>query len=1009
LAIIFLFALLSRAGGPENVAGTSYFMPNMTGQPLVWPQGMITFYTDQGDLSPILPNPTANAFVANAFAQWASISTAAIAAASGGQLAEDVSGSNVFVNADETISMPADIQPSATDTPVGVVYDYDGAVTDALLGSGAGDASQCFTNAVYGGDDNFGPMATYQHALIVIDGQCAQESSQLVEIEYRLMRVIGTVFGLGWSQLNLNVITGSPTPTTADYDGFPLMHYIDSPSCVPITACYPIPYRLAMDDVSAMSRLYPVTPQNQSEFMGKQILASATAGIQGTVWFTDPYGNPTQPMQGVNVVARWIDNTTGLPSRQYVASSVSGFLFTGDAGNLVTGLDDSLGVPYSQWGSNLQNVEGSFDLSGLQLPDGVTTAQYQLSVEPLDPIWSVGVGPYAPYLDRPSGLAQPIVITVTAGQQVQKNIMMSASAQAVSPWSSTETWSTPAPVPPAGDWIGSLSGYGDQDFLLLPVQGHRTMSVAVTALDETGKPSESKCQPVVGIWTASDQPGTAPPSFTSSPFNTVNFGLTRLDTQIAAPTSLLIGISDLRGDGRPDYHYHANVLYADSVFPPRVSVTGGAITVLGKGFAPGQIVTVGSAAVTPLAMYAGQMILAAPPAADGPQNITVTNPATGSSTTMTGALTYGAAPGDQLMLLIGLNPNTPVGTQATNPMSVRVVASDGVTPVNGATIAWSATNRVQLSVCRGASTCSVTTDQSGDAATWLVPIAPGVATITATLAPAANSSAQSVSGTLNAIESASEIGVLTPYLWIAQGATINVPITARVLSNGAPMNNSKVNFTVVKGSGTVSAATGPTNSSGYATVTLALAQFAALVQITACVAPANAPCQTVYANPVPASQLQLHPMAGAGQITTGPTFQPVVVRVTDSSSPPNAVLAAPVLFQTTVLRPVNEPPAGGEDNPGNPVTPIILNVNQSTSTSDINGLASLVPASGGFSPPVLIDVGITAGTSANLSDSLEVLPAPPGTDNSETNHRTAIGQPRAHVPDAANRETDYAH
>jgi hypothetical protein len=1003
LAIIFLFAVLSRAGGPAHIAGTSYFDSNMAGQPLTWPQGTITYFTDQGDLSPILPNASANALVANMFAQWTSINTAAIAASSGGQLVEDVNGSNVYLNSDGTISMPADIQPSATSTPVGVVYDNDGSVTDALLGSGAGDPSQCFTNAVYGDNDNFGPIAIYQHALIVINGQCVQESLQLVEIQYRLMRVIGTVFGLGWSQLNLNVITGSPTATTADYDGFPLMHYTDPTNCVPITSCYPIPYRLAMDDVAAMSRLYPVTPQNQSAFPGKTILASTTVGIQGTVWFTDSSGNPTQPMEGVNVVARWIDDSTGMPSRQYAATSVSGFLFTGDAGNAVTGFDDSLGIPYSQWGSNVQNVEGSFDLSGLQLPDGVSTAVYQLSVEPIDPIWSLGVGPYAPYLDVPSGLAQPVEVLLTAGQVLPQNIMMTASAQSIAPWSSTETWGTPAAIAPAGDWVGSISGYGDEAYFQLPVQANRTMSVAVTALDEGDSPSESKVQPVVGIWSASAAPGTSPPSFTSSPFNTGNFGLTRLDTQINSPTNLLIGISDLRGDGRPDYHYHANVLYADSVSPPRVSVNGGAVTVLGTGFAPGQTVTLGGAAVTPLAMNAGQMILAVPPASDGPQNITVTNPVTGSSTTMTGALNYGAAPGDQLILLIGLNPNTPVGTQATNPVSVRVVAADGVTPVNGATIAWIASNGVQLSACGGAPTCTVATDQSGYAATWLVPVAPGVATITATLAPAFSVSTQSVSATLSAIGGASEIGVLTPYLWIAQGATINVPITARVLNNGAPATNGNVTFTVLKGSGTLSAATGPTNSTGYATTTLAVSQFSSLVQMTACVAPANTPCQTVYANPVAASQLRLQPIAGAGQITTGSTFQPVIARVTDSSSPANAVLGAPVLIQTTVLRPVNTPPAGAEGNPSDPVTAVILSVSQNTATSEINGLVNLVPASGGFSPPLLVDVGITTGTNASLNDSLEELPAPPESD-SETNHRTAQSDPRQHVREASDRE-----
>src|SRR5271166_3343631 len=99
-AMIFFVALLSRAGGPKDVAGTSYFDPTMTGQPLVWPQGLITYYTDQGDLSPILPNASANTFVANAFSLWTSVPTAALAATSGGQLAEDVNGSNVTVNSD---------------------------------------------------------------------------------------------------------------------------------------------------------------------------------------------------------------------------------------------------------------------------------------------------------------------------------------------------------------------------------------------------------------------------------------------------------------------------------------------------------------------------------------------------------------------------------------------------------------------------------------------------------------------------------------------------------------------------------------------------------------------------------------------------------------------------------------------------------------------------------------------------------------------------------------------
>jgi hypothetical protein len=972
-AMIFFFALISRAGGPKRVAGIIYFDPSITSQPLAWPQGQITFYTDQGDLSPILPNAAANSFVASAFSQWTSVATAAVSATSGGQLAEDVNGTNVTVNSDGTISMPADIQPSATGTPVGIVYDYDGSVTDALIGSGAGNSSQCFWNAAYGGDDNYGTLATYQHALIVLNGQCALQSSQLTDLEYRLVRVIGSVLGLGWSQVNGNVLTGKPPPTSDDYAGFPVMHFLDPQNCLPITICYPNPYQLAMDDQAALSRLYPVTAQNQSNFPGKQIFSAVTARIHGSVWFTDPHGNRTQPLQSVNVVARWIDSITGLPSRRYAATSVSGFLFIGNAGNPITGFNDALGDPLAQWGSGSQTLEGFFDLAGLQPPNG-NSAQYQLSVEPLDPLWSGSVGPYSPGPVAPSGLFQPIVVTVSPGNDVEQDILMGGSAQPLP--QAHSTWTAPASLPPGGDWVGSLSGYGDIAYLVLAAQANRTLSVAVTALDETSHSSEVKAQPVVGMWAASDTQGTAPPAFTPAPFNQDVAGMTRLDAQVATSTNFLIGISDVRGDGRPDYHYHAHVLYADSVLPARVGVNGGAVTVRGIGFATGLSAAVGSTTATQLAASAGQIILAAPAHGDGPQNITVTDPLSGASSLMTNALTFGAAASDNIVLLGGLNPSTPVGVQAAKPVSVRVLAADGVTPISGATIGWSASNNLQLSACSATPSCSVTSDQSGDAITWLTPVATGTATITATLAPGAYSSSKSVSASLNATETASDIGILNPYLWIAQGTTVSLPLTARVLSNGAPQNNVKVNFTVVNGAGTLSAASAQTNSSGYATVTLTVTQIAALVQVSACVAPANAPCQPVYANPVPLAKQNLQPVAGSGQVLSGKPFQPVIVQVTDSSSPPNPVIAASVVFLTTVLRPGGASSGGGDEtNPTNPAMPVILKVSQSSATTDVNGMASLVPSGGGFAAPVEVDVGVTTGTGASLDYPLELLPA----------------------------------
>jgi hypothetical protein len=966
------------AANPRSVAGTAFFN-SMAGQPLAWPQGQITYYTDQGDLSPALPNASANSFVADAFNQWTSVTTAALTSTNAGQLAEDVNGTNVTVNSDGSISMPADIQPDATGTPIGVVYDYDGSVTDALLGAGAGEESECFFNAVFGGDDDYGALATYQHALIVINGQCAQDPSQFTDVKYRLVRVIGSVIGVGWSQLNLNVQTGSPAPAAADYAGFPVMHFTDAWGCVPITRCYSNPYRLSADDVAAVSRLYPVTVQNQSSFPGKRIFSATTARISGSVWFIDIHGNPTQAMQGVNVVARWIDPATGLPSRQYAASSVSGFLFTGNAGNAITGFDDPLGIPFGDWGSSNQGVEGFFDLGGLPIPDG-GSAQYQLTVESVDPLWSTGVGSYSPGPVAPSGSAAAITVTVSAGSDVQQDILMTSSAEPLA--QSASSWAAPAAVPPGGDWISSLGAYGNLSYFLLPAQANRTLSVAITPLDESGKPSEVKSQPVIGMWAASDPEGTPPPAFTSSPFNAVPFALTRLDAQIFTTTNFLIGISDVRGDGRPDYHYHAHVLYADTVTPSRISVNGGAVTVEGTGFEPGLNSTIGTVATPQLEVTAGQMILNAAPRSDGAQDITISDPVSGSSTTMTGALIYGAAASDNILLLIGLNPPTPVGTQATNPMSVRVVAADGVTPVSGATMGWSATGGVQLSACGGASSCSVIADQSGDAATFLTPSAAGVATITATLAPGVYNPAKSVSGTLEATESSSDIGVLTPYLWISQGATVSLPLTARILSNGLPQNNVAVNFTIVAGNGNL----GPpsrTSSTGYATVTLTVTNIQALVQVSVCVSPGNAPCAVVYANPVPLPQQRLQQISGAGQVSIGSAFQSVVVRVTDSSSPPNSVIAAPVNFLTTVLRPIEAGPGGG----GNPPMPVILEITPNNLTSDLNGLASVVPSSGGFDPPVEVDVGVTAGTSAMIDDPLEMLP---GLNSGDSAHRSAV-------------------
>ena len=84
--------------------------------------------------------------------------------------------------------------------------------------------------------------------------------------------------------------------------------------------CIPNPDQLRYDDIAALNRIYPITASNLAAFPGKQITASNTVSIQGTISFRTGAG-----MQGVNVVVRPLD-ANGNPLYQYTVTSVSGTL-----------------------------------------------------------------------------------------------------------------------------------------------------------------------------------------------------------------------------------------------------------------------------------------------------------------------------------------------------------------------------------------------------------------------------------------------------------------------------------------------------------------------------------------------------------------------------------------------------------------------------------------------------------------------------------------------------------
>src|SRR6202030_3133454 len=206
-----------------------------------------------------------------------------------------------------------------------------------------------------------------------------------------------------------------------------------------------------------------------------------------------------------------------------------------------------------------------------------------------------------------------------------------------------------------------------------------------------------------------------------------------------------------------------------------------------------------------------------------------------------------------------------------------------ITPVAGASVQFSSSPAVGLSACSGAASCTVLTDQSGAASTYMTVLSAGVLTLTAKLAPASYSNSRHVQATLLGTSSQLDLSLMTPPVWIAQGATVALPIAARVLSNGSPVSGANVNYQITAGSGTLSAASVVTDSNGNASVSLQVNSLAASVRVSVCVEPNNSPCQILNATMVQTSLLQLQAVSGTLQIASpGQAFKPVTVRVIDS-------------------------------------------------------------------------------------------------------------------------------
>lgn len=863
-------------GGPKYVAGTSYFNPGVVGQPVHWAGGQVQYWVDQGPLNSQVSNQQAAAMVDAAAALWSAVPTAGVTLTDMGPLNEDVNGGNIAA-ANGTITAPADVTPGAAGYPVGVIFDADGAVLDTIFGQGTSAPDACQNNGVTVWMDNVNPDATVAHAILVLNGRCATNANLLAMMSYELERAFGRVLGLDYAQVNPGALENGEAGGTL---GWPVMQP-DSGVCGPTGGdCIPNPGVLRYDDMAALNRIYPITAANLASFPGKEITAANTVSIQGTITFRSGVG-----MQGVNVVARPLD-ANGNPLYQYTATFVSGTCFNGNHGNPVTGWDDARGNPLTMWGSEDAAMRGFFDLSGMPLPPGMTTANYEVTFEAVNPHYMLtdAVGPYLDGAPAPSGtLAAVQVPGMGAGSQ--QTLTVNAADSAVGGYQDMiGTENLPRMMPASGMWYGRLSQIGQTDWFTFPVRKGRTFTVVTQALDEAGAASEVKAMPAIGVWDAFDAAGSAAVGAAPA-LNGLATGETWLRVSAAEDDQVRIGIADQRGDGRPDYVYNGWVLYADTVYPERLASSGGPIVIRGMGFRLTDTVQVGGQAAIVTSISPNEITAIAPAAAagvTGSVDVEVDDaPAFYAAAVITGGVSYDAGTGDALTLVTAPANTVPVGVPEA--FTVTALGPD-MTPAGGVTVTYSVAGGTAALGC-GQTTCTVTATGDGRATMSVTATGTTWSTVTASLRNGSTVQTEFVGGTPPTLTA------LTPRLSVAAGTTVTWTVQALAMNGGTPASGQPVTWQAA-GSGIVAQGqtTATSNGSGIAAKTLTVGPLAEgqVGSSTACLN-GTAQCVTFTALGARPEYAWLEAVAGTTQsLSTVDTAGQITMRVLDMNGNPMA-------------------------------------------------------------------------------------------------------------------------
>jgi hypothetical protein len=967
---LLLSAASALASGPRWVTGPPYFT-GPSGVPVVWYTLQPHYFTDPGDLSASVNHAAADAIVAAAAGVW-NVPTAGITIAYGGMLDQHVSAANSYLGSNGPV-FPQDVQADNFVTKqIAVLYDSDGSVTDMLLGSGASSPQECRQNAVTESVDSIIPSGVIQHAILVLNGRCTGPApEQQLQMQYQLERAFGRILGLGWSQTNDNVFTRTPQPTYSQAMHWPILHPIDILCGQYTYQCLPQPFTLRDDDVASITSLYPqihwdtfpAVPPAPGKAWSYQQASVAT----GTVTF--PTG---QGMQGVDVVLQREQGGVANPEAWYDVSAVTGVLYQQNAGNPV--LPTGSGIATSM-GSTDPGLEGYYRFGWI--PDLDPAGSYNgpmmaiVTTEPINPLYvgAYSIGPYVEQNVSSSGAAQsePANNALYPYQYgwsgVEANFAPRDAAANCSTGDGTE--SSPQPVPPNGWWTGVLCAHGHAAWSSFAAKAGRSATLEVTALDENGLATTNKAMPLIGVWAATDATGTLPTvAATPFAFNTVSPGMTAASISTTTSESLRFVLVDARGGGRPDFTYRARLLYADSVQPAILSANGGQITVTGMGFHAGDQVTINGVVAVVTSWTPTAIIAVAPPQSafrsdpTRPVDLTVTDLTTRGTALMSAALTYSNIAPDVMTLVSAPSGSNATGAPAVVPFAVRVLLGDGVTPVTGLPVTFTAISGNVLFAPCSSTPCTVLTDASGFASTSVIPTAFGSITIQASAVGAQQTA------TFNAVTRS--ILPTLPVERLAAGAIVTWTPQVTTTENGAPAPGIPVQWTAPAGM-SLSPASSQTDAFGIAQTTAASGPLAPGAQTIGQACAWNSFCVGFTAIGVDPSAWRLAIVSGSGQsASASAALDPVVLVVADPDG--NPIAGAPVVIHQTADAAEMPCPIRGRC----PIAPILA-ISTIAGISDANGLVSVTAMQLPGTAEVT-NIAVAAGTQGFVSLSLRQGP-----------------------------------